>query len=249
MFLACKIIHQAWKKIKRKGVGENYHENLDFSSGICYANKHRKKTISANYYRFTTKKGELMPRHLLFTIDALVLLIAPSVWTGCSMISSASESSEEQVVAMRTTKGKFVFELYPDSAPVTVENFKKLIKKRFYNGLTFHRKVDNQSLNIIQGGDPKGDGTGGPGYTIVDEYSHPNQRPHLRGIVAMARTNAPNSAGSQFYICLKPQPHLDGRYTTFGRLIQGMDVVDQLEIGDIIKTVRLEVKSKYVTPQ
>ena len=190
-----------------------------------------------------------MPRHLLFAAEVLVLLIALSVWTSCSMILGSGETSEEQVVTMRTTKGKIVIELYPDAAPVAVANFKKLIKKRFYNGLTFHRRVNNQSLNIIQGGDPNGDGTGGPGYTIIDEYTLPNQRPHLRATVAMARTNAPNSAGSQFYICLKPQPHLDGRYTTFGRVIQGMDVVDQLEIGDSMKTVRLEVKSKYVTPQ
>ena len=190
-----------------------------------------------------------MPRNLLFTAEVLVLLIALSVWTGCSMILGAGETSEEQVATMRTTKGKIVIELYPDTAPVAVGNFKKLIKKRFYNGLTFHRRVNNQSLNIVQGGDPNGDGTGGPGYTIIDEYTLPNQPPHLRGTVAMARTNAPNSAGSQFYICLKPQPHLDGRYTTFGRVIQGMDVVDLLEIGDSMKTVRLEVKSKYVTPQ
>ena len=190
-----------------------------------------------------------MPRNLLITAEVLVLLIALAVWTGCSMILGGGETSEEQVATMRTTKGKIVIELYPDTAPVAVDNFKKLIKKRFYNGLTFHRRVNNQSLNIVQGGDPNGDGTGGPGYTIIDEYTLPNQPPHLRGTVAMARTNAPNSAGSQFYICLKPQPHLDGRYTTFGRVIKGMDVVDLLEIGDSMKTVRLEVKSKYVTPQ
>jgi len=190
-----------------------------------------------------------MPRNLLFTAEVLVIPIALSIWTSCSIILSPSETLEEQVVTMRTTKGKIVIELYPETAPVAVDNFKKLIKKRFYNGLTFHRKVNNESLNIVQGGDPNGDGTGGPGYTIIDEYTLPNQPPHLRGTVAMARTNAPNSAGSQFYICLKPQPHLDGRYTTFGQVIQGMDVVDLLEIGDSMKTDRLEVKSKYVTLQ
>jgi cyclophilin family peptidyl-prolyl cis-trans isomerase len=101
-------------------------------------------------------------------------------------------------------------------------------------------------LNIVQGGCPNGDGMGGPGWTIVDEYINPNQRKHLRGTVAMARSSLPNSSGSQFYICLKPQPHLDGQYTTFGGVIQGMTVVDFLEIDDVITTIRLEVKSKYV---
>ena len=138
------------------------------------------------------------------------------------------------------------FEFYPDSAPVAVENFRKLIEKGFYDGITFHRRENTKNLSIIQGGDPNGDGTGGPGYTIVDEYTNANQRPHLRGTVAMARTNAPNSAGSQFYICLKPQRFLDGRYTTFGQVIKGMDVVDKLRVGDVIKTAKLEARSKYV---
>lgn len=187
-----------------------------------------------------------MPEYLLFTIHILTILIALSAWTGCSMVSGASEPLEEQVAVVTATQGKFVIELHLDAASVAVENFKKLVKKRFYDGLTFHRKTD---WGIIQGSDPKGDGSGGPGYTIIDGYTNPNQRPHLKGTVAMARTNEPNSAGSQFYICLKPQPGLDGQYTTFGRVIQGMEVVDQLAVGDIMKTVRLEVKSKYVTPQ
>jgi peptidyl-prolyl cis-trans isomerase B (cyclophilin B) len=109
--------------------------------------------------------------------------------------------------------------------------------------------VNSQNLNIIQGGDPKRDGSGGPGYTIIDEYTNPNQVPHLRGTVAMARPDAPDSAGSQFYICLKAQPGLDGRYTTLGQVIQGMDVVDQLRVDDIMQKVRLEAKSKYVALQ
>lgn len=152
----------------------------------------------------------------------------------------------EQVAVVTTEKGKFVIEFYTESAPVAVENFKKLINLKFYDGLTFHRIENYPGLNIVQGGCPKGNGRGGPDWTIVDEYANPNQRKHMRGTVAMARTSLPNSAGSQFYICLKPQPHLDGQYTTFGGVIQGMDVVDLLKVGDVMATIRLEAKSKYV---
>ena len=165
---------------------------------------------------------------------------------GCALPFNSNLTPEEQVAVVTTDKGIFVFEFYPDAAPVAVDNFIKLINQKFYDGLTFHRKVDAPGLNIIQGGCPEGDGTGGPGWNIVDEYTHPNQRPHIRGTVAMARANAPNSAGSQFYICFKPQPHLDGQYTTFGGVVQGMDIVDQLAIGDVMTKIRLEAKSKYV---
>ncbi|MDE0298063.1 MAG: peptidylprolyl isomerase [Candidatus Poribacteria bacterium] len=166
---------------------------------------------------------------------------------GCATHQSTRvEVLEEQVAVVKTSQGEFVIEFHFDSAPATVENFKNLVRLRFYNGLTFHRRENSESLSIIQGGDPNGDGTGGPGYTIKDEYANPNQRPHLRGTVAMARTSAPNSAGSQFYICLKPQSFLDGRYTTFGQVIKGMDVVDRLRVGDKMKTVKLEARSEHV---
>ncbi|MDE0483872.1 MAG: peptidylprolyl isomerase [Candidatus Poribacteria bacterium] len=156
------------------------------------------------------------------------------------------EATKEEVAVVKTKKGTFVIEFYTESAPVAVENFKKLIEQKFYDGLTFHRIVDAPGLNIVQGGCPRGDGTGSPGWTIKDEYTNPNQRKHIRGTVAMARASIPDSSGSQFYICLKPQPHLDGQYTTFGGVIQGMDVVDLLQIGDVMTTIRLEAKSKYV---
>ncbi len=181
----------------------------------------------------------------LFYIS-LTFLLLPLILTGCALPFSQNLTPEEQVAVVTTDKGTFVLEFYPDAAPVAVDNFIKLINQKFYDGLTFHRKVDGRGLNIIQGGCPKGDGTGGPGWTIADEYTNPNQRPHVRGTLAMARTSAPNSSGSQFYICLKSQPHLDGDYTTFGGVIQGMDVVDQLSMGDIMTKIRLEAKSKYV---
>ncbi len=153
---------------------------------------------------------------------------------------------KEQVAVITTEKGTIVIEFYTESAPKAVENFKKLINNKFYDGLIFHRIENYPGLNIVQGGCPNGDGFGGPGWTIVDEYTNPNQRKHIRGTIAMARSQLPNSSGSQFYICLKPQPHLDGQYTTFGGVIKGMEVVDTLVVGDTMTTIRLEAKSNYV---
>jgi peptidyl-prolyl cis-trans isomerase B (cyclophilin B) len=124
-------------------------------------------------------------------------------------------------------------EFYPEDAPKTVENFVTLAKKGFYDNLTFHRVVPDF---VVQGGCPKGDGTGGPGHTIKAEF---NKQKHDRGVVAMARSQDPDSAGSQFYITLGPAHFLDGKYTVFGRVTSGMNVVDGIRIGDKIKSVKL----------
>ncbi len=177
----------------------------------------------------------------------LPLIIVLFTLTGCAILPFVGEKEpKEQVAVLSTEKGTIVIEFYPESAPVAVENYKRLIDMKFYDGLTFHRIVKDPGLNIVQGGCPKGDGTGGPGWTIIDEYTNANQRKHIRGTIAMARSNRPDSSGSQFYICLKPQPHLDGQYTTFGGVVQGMEVVDNLVVGDVITKIRLEAKSKYV---
>ena len=184
-----------------------------------------------------------------WSMNFMLVVLSCNFMIGCVTRQGTNvpiDEQEEQVAVINTGQGKFVIEFYPDSAPVAVDNFMKLVAKGFYNDLTFHRRENTPNLSIIQGGDPKGNGTGGPGYTIMDEYTNPNQRPHLRGTVAMARTNAPDSAGSQFYICLKPQRFLDGRYTTFGQVIRGMDVVDKLRVGNVMKTVQLEARSEYV---
>ena len=122
---------------------------------------------------------------------------------------------------------------YPEDAPKTVENFVTLAKKGFYNGLNFHRVVPDF---VVQGGCPKGDGTGGPGYMIKAEF---NSKKHLRGTVAMARSQSPDSAGSQFYICYGPTPHLDRNYTVFGQVTSGMEHVDRIKQGDRMKTVEI----------
>ena len=119
-------------------------------------------------------------------------------------------------------------ELYPEIAPVTVENFVKLVKDQFYDGLIFHRVIPGF---MIQGGDPEGNGMGGPGYGIIGEFlsnGFKNDLKHTRGVLSMARAMDPNSAGSQFFIMVADAPHLDGDYAGFGKVTEGMDVVDQI---------------------
>jgi len=129
--------------------------------------------------------------------------------------------------------GEIRLEFYPEDAPKTVENFVTLAKKGFYNGLNFHRVVPDF---VVQGGCPKGNGTGGPGYTVKAEF---NKQKHLRGAVAMARSQDPDSAGSQFYICYGPTPHLDGQYTVFGQVVSGMEHVDRITQGDRMTSVAI----------
>lgn len=119
-------------------------------------------------------------------------------------------------------------ELYPEIAPNTVNNFIELTQKGYYNGVIFHRCIKGF---MIQGGDPTGTGTGGPGYRIAGEFSSngfKNELKHTRGVLSMARTMIPNSAGSQFFIMHVDYPYLDGQYATFGKVIEGMDVVDRI---------------------
>ena len=119
-------------------------------------------------------------------------------------------------------------ELYEDIAPISVENFEKLIREGFYDGLTFHRVIPGF---MIQGGDPNGNGTGGPGYTIKGEFAMngvENNLKHTRGVLSMARAMDPNSAGSQFFIMVADAPHLDGQYAAFGKIVEGMDTADQI---------------------
>jgi len=135
------------------------------------------------------------------------------------------------IITIETAKGPIVLEVYPDLAPITVGNFEKLIKDKFYDGLKFHR-VEHW---VVQGGCPKGTGTGGPGWSIPLEIGEGLK--NERGALAMARSSHPDSAGSQFYILKVDAPWLDGDYAVFGKVIEGMDIIDKLEIGDIMETV------------
>ena len=129
--------------------------------------------------------------------------------------------------------GEIRLEFFPEDAPKTVENFVTLAKKGFYNGLNFHRVVPDF---VVQGGCPKGNGTGGPGYQIKAEF---NKQKHVRGTLAMARSQHPDSAGSQFYICYGTTPHLDGQYTVFGRVVSGMEHVDRIKQGDKMTAITI----------
>jgi peptidyl-prolyl cis-trans isomerase B (cyclophilin B) len=141
----------------------------------------------------------------------------------------------KQTAVITLDNGKQIrIEFFPEDAPKTVENFVTLAKKGFYNGLSFHRVVPDF---VVQGGCPKGDGTGGPGYQIKAEF---NQQKHLRGTVAMARSQQPDSAGSQFYITYGATPHLDNNYTVFGRVVEGMEHVDRIKQGDRMTSVAIE---------
>lgn len=123
---------------------------------------------------------------------------------------------------------KIKIELYPDIAPISCENFEKLVKSGFYDGLTFHRVIPGF---MIQGGCPNGTGTGGPGWNIKGEFSSngiKNDLKHTRGVLSMARSMMPDSAGSQFFIMHDDAPHLDGQYAAFGKVIEGMDAVDEI---------------------
>ncbi|NLX91853.1 MAG: peptidylprolyl isomerase [Firmicutes bacterium] len=136
---------------------------------------------------------------------------------------------------IETEKGTMVAELFEKDAPGTVANFEKLIKEGFYDGLTFHRVIPNF---VIQGGCPYGNGTGGPGYTIKCEVEN-NPNKHLRGSLSMAHRGK-DTGGSQFFICHSPQPHLDGMHTVFGRVIEGIDVVDRIVQGDKMLKLHIE---------
>lgn len=134
------------------------------------------------------------------------------------------------VVKIEMENGKsFSVELYPDKAPNTVNNFLSLVKKGFYDGLIFHRVIEGF---MIQGGDPKGVGVGGPGYSIKGEFSSNgfknNDVKHTRGVISMARSFMPDSAGSQFFVMHKDAPHLDGEYAAFGKVTDGLDTVDEI---------------------
>ena len=148
---------------------------------------------------------------------------------------SESQLKGKKVAIIETKYGKIYIELFPKEAPQTVKNFAKLAQAGFYNGLTFHRV---ESRFVVQGGDPKGTGSGGPGYTIPEEL---NSHQHIKGAVGMATqgTNT-NTGGSQFYITLADVHQLDSGYTVFGQVLEGMNAVEQIQIGDKMNKVTVK---------
>jgi peptidyl-prolyl cis-trans isomerase B (cyclophilin B) len=170
------------------------------------------------------------------------------------------DKDQKEVAVLKTSDGEMVVAFWPDVAPKTVENFKKLAREGFYDGTAFHRIIKGF---MIQGGDPNTKnlqdessyGTGGPGYRVPAEF---NEHPHVRGVISMARSADPNSAGSQFFICLGTAKSLDGQYTAFGHLIKGLDVLDKIgntpvtrsAMGEQSKpTTRVTLESVKVVPE
>ncbi len=186
-------------------------------------------------------KGNRMHRKLIKLPGLLVFAAALALASACNGSNADGQPVRNtgHYAIIETERGTMVVELYPAVAPKTVANFETLTNKGFYNGLTWHRVVPDF---VIQGGDPDGTGMGGPGYNVpaeIDKKEH-----HLRGSLATARQGDQSnpqreSSGSQFYICLAPQPGLDGDYTIFGAVIKGMDVADQIQKGDHMKKITL----------
>lgn len=184
--------------------------------------------------------------YFVFSLMALVFVLTgcgTSTDSGQSKDKALQESAEKTdyssavkenpiVTITMNNDEKIVIELEPSTAPNTVANFVTLVKKGYYDGLIFHRVIPGF---MIQGGDPSGNGTGGPGYTIEGEFSKngfENNLKHERGVISMARTNDPNSAGSQFFIMVEEAPTLDGEYAAFGKVIEGMETVDAIVDAD-----------------
>lgn len=181
-----------------------------------------------------------MKRFKFMNTSIIALLIIALNFAGCVGKVDPTENAESYPFEIITSSekinaeivmedgGKIELELYPDVAPVTVSNFVYLAKKGFYDGLIFHRVIEGF---MIQGGCPDGIGSGDPGYSIKGEFASngvANELKHERGVISMARTSAPDSAGSQFFIMHETSPHLDGEYAAFGRVTNGMDVVDKI---------------------
>ena len=145
------------------------------------------------------------------------------------------DASKQYTATIETEKGNLVLELFASDVPATVNNFVFLAREGFYDGTTFHRVI---SGFMAQGGDPTGTGTGNPGYSFPDEFT---EHKHVAGTLSMANSG-PDTNGCQFFITYAPQPHLDGKHSVFGQLIEGMDVLEKLENGDIIKRIVIEEK-------
>ncbi len=185
----------------------------------------------------------MMKRVLSFLAVALTLFVINHGANAAETING-SGLDPENTLYLDLPAGRVVIALRPDKAPKTVARIKELVRQHFYDGLGFHRVIEGF---MAQGGDPKGDGTGGSGQNIPAEF---NDLHHLRGTISMARAADPNSADSQFFICFAPAPFLDGQYTAFGRVVSGMEYVDQIKKGnqadngmvtDPTKIIRMQV--------
>jgi cyclophilin family peptidyl-prolyl cis-trans isomerase len=218
-----------WPQLYLLGGAAAYNTN-DFALAEEYLKKAATAGMFANLPQRT--ENEAPGVKLLFDAkdDLDLLPTQRKHWEEEQAIRAAEAKADDLPrVKLTTSKGDIVLELFENEAPQAVANFLTLVKAGFYNGVTFHRVLP---LFMAQGGDPKGTGNGGPGYNIRDEYKAPKARRHFRGSLAMARTDRPNSSGSQFYLTFVPTTMLDGGYTVFGRVLEGVDVAAALRRRD-----------------
>ncbi len=173
-----------------------------------------------------------MQKEIIIVAAAVVIAIASIVTGFTANVIKAVTAPQNHHAIIDTAKGEIEILLFEDQAPITTKNFITLANRGFYNGLTFHRVVPGF---VIQGGDPNGDGTGGPGYTIKDEFSNLT---HVRGAVSMANSG-PNTGGSQFFITMAETPWLNGVHSVFGQVVRGYDIVLKIQQGDIIRSIRI----------
>jgi peptidylprolyl isomerase len=171
-------------------------------------------------------------------LSRLLLLTAALIFGGKAMAADL-----ENTLYMDVPAGRVVIEMRPDLAPATVAQIKTLVRQGFYNGIVFHRVIDGF---MAQTGDPRGDGTGGSGHKLKAEFS--NEK-HVRGVVSMARASDPNSADSQFFIMFAPAPSLDGSYTIWGKVVSGMEYIDQIKKGDSARNGTVTNPDKIIKVQ
>lgn len=177
-------------------------------------------------------------KRMIFSLFIILIFITSCATKEQSKeVEKSTESKMAKYVIIETNKGTIKAELYTDKAPITAKNFIDLANSGFYNGLKFHRVEPGF---VVQGGDPKGDGTGGSGKTIPLEINP--ELKHVKGALAMARSQHPNSASSQFYITLDETPFIDGSYAVFGKVVQGFDVVEKIKVGDKMDKVYVSDK-------
>ncbi len=180
--------------------------------------------LAEKYFKLANENGKLGEEVRNF---AETIPYYREMWPKEQQIRAAeAEKKDLPRVRLKTTKGDIVVELFENEAPNTVANFITLVEKGFYTNVSFHRVLPHF---MAQGGYPKGDGSGGPGYDIPDEHTKPNYRLHFRGSLSMANTGQPNSGGSQFFLNFVPTQHLDGRHTVFGRVVEGFEVLGKLQ--------------------
>ena len=203
----------------------------------------RKKSKSSQTRTWSTRKKLLIG---LSAAVGMILIVVFAIIPGLKGDSQSPktysapppmiiDTSKQYTATIETEKGNLVLELFANDVPMTVNNFVFLARDGFYNGLTFHRVVPDF---VVQGGCPIGDGTGGPGYRFDDEIT---EHTHVDGTLSMANSGA-NTNGSQFFITYTPQHHLDGHHSVFGQLVEGMDVLEQIEQGDVMIRITIEEK-------